>query len=745
MISSRARNQRIALGKNLNPGFNEFSLTAHRLHFVCIKGDFTLKETRIVSNGFCKDDIAHNGNKFLTGNGYFGVRGTLEEFEKDNMCAVNMAGIYDKAGDGWRESVNAPNPLFTYVVIDGAKYSAQEVEPFEHTQELDIEKGIHRRSTVWKTKNGNFSVEAERFASMANKHFIGLGYSVAAEFDCDIEIFTGIDGDVWDINGPHFKEIETDSRGGVKSVCGITGEKGISVKTEECVTLDFDAECEDKVSDKRALSCIRFKAKAGTKYTFKKVAAVSSSVDENELVERVEDIDFDVLKSEHIKAWSDIWNISYVEIDGDNESEFALNYSIYHLNCIAPRENKSMSIAARGLSGQVYKGAVFWDTEMFMLDYFLYTEPEIAKTLLMYRVDTLEGALDKAKSYGLDGAFYAWESQEGGLDACSDYNIVDVFTKRPMRTFFKDKQVHISAAVVYAIDKYVRITGDTSVLESGGGRVIYECAKFYRSLMLKYANKEFHEIHDVVGPDEYHERVNNNAYTNEMARFVLRTAAKYAEYIDGDTSEYAELAETLRRPNIDKDGVIEQFDGYFKLEDCSVDTVRSRLLDPKEYWGGAYGVASDTKVIKQADVVAMLCMLPEGYDKTVMSANLKYYEPRTEHGSSLSACMYSLLSCKTGDPEFAYPFFVKSASADLTKGGKEWAGLVYIGGTHPASEGGAWMVAVEGFAGMRIENGEIVCNPCLPKKWNGMKFKISYNKNLYEIKITKDDWKVEKL
>lgn len=704
-----------------------------------------MKVSKIISNGFCKEDIPHNGNKFLNGNGYLGIRGTLEEFAKENMCAINMAGIYDRVGDSWRESVNAPNPLFTYTIIDDVKYSAQDIEPFEHTQEVDIEKGIHTRKTVWKTEKGNITIEAERFAAMSNKHFIGLCYSVTADFDCDAEIVTGIDGDVWDINGPHFKEIKTANNTGVKSVCGITGEKGISVKTEEFVKFGFDADCEKRISDNSALEFISFKAKAGVVYTFKKVVAISASVDENELAERVENVDYDTLKNEHIKAWSDIWNVSYVEIDGDEEAEFALNYSIYHLNCIAPRGEKSMSIAARGLSGQVYKGAIFWDTEMFMLDYYLYTEPEIAKTLLMYRVDTLQGALDKAASYGLDGAFYAWESQEGGLDACSDYNIVDVFTKRPMRTFFKDKQVHISSAVVYAIDKYVRVTGDTSLLTNGGAKVIFECAKFYRSLMLKYANKEFYEIHDVVGPDEYHERVNNNAYTNEMARFVLKTAAKYADYIDGDVSEYSTLAEMIRKPNTNKDGVIEQFDGYFKLEDCSVDTVRSRLLDPKEYWGGAYGVASDTQVLKQADVVAMLCMLPQGYNKSDMSVNLKYYEPRTEHGSSLSACMYSLLSCKTGDAEFAYPFFMKSASADLRKGGKEWAGLIYIGGTHPASEGGAWMVAVEGFAGMKIENGEIVCNPCLPEKWNGMKFKINYKNSLYEVKINKDDWKVEKL
>ena len=188
----------------------------------------------------------------------------------------------------------------------------------------------------------------------------------------------------------------------------------------------------------------------------------------------------------------------------------------------------------------------------------------------------------------------------------------------------------------------------------------------------------------------------------------------------------------------DFDGVIEQFDGYFSLEDTSVDEVRSRLLDPTEYWGGAYGVASNTQVIKQADIVAMLSMFKNDYTKDIMETNLKYYEPRTEHGSSLSACMYSLLACYTNNPEIAYPMFMKSAKTDLTKGGKEWLGLIYIGGTHPASAGGAWIAAVKGFAGINEEHGQLVCRPNLPEKWNGMNFKLIYKGKWYSVEI-KDD------
>ena len=704
-----------------------------------------MKNMIVKSDGFSVEDISHNGNKFLVGNGYFGIRGTLEEYTKENMCAINLAGVYDKAGEGWRESVNAPSPLYTCVKVNGILLSVIDVQVQSHVQILDFERGIHKRETSWHLAGGNVTVNAERFASMADQHFIGMKYSVCADFDCDIELISGIDGDVWDINGPHFVTLNSEQDGKIKRVTGITGEKGIAVTTEEVLEVSFDADRHVLKQDKSILERIRFKAYAGQTYSFNKVASVCTSVDQNVLCECVDGVSYEALRERHVAAWKAIWDISYVEIDGDDEAEYALNYSLYHLNSIAPRNMSSMSIAARGLSGQVYKGAVFWDTEMFMVDYFLYTEPEIVKTLLKYRVDTLAGALDKAKSYGFEGAFYAWESHEGGFDACSDYNVVDVFTKRPMRTFFRDKQVHISAAIVYALEKYVRVTGDDSILKNGGADVIYECARFYRSIMLRYANRPYFEIHDVIGPDEYHERVNNNAYTNAMARFALQTAVKYADYIDADTSEFASLADQLKKPYVNEDGIIEQFDGYFELEDCSVDTVRSRLLDPKEYWGGAYGVASHTKVIKQADVVAMLCVMPGEFTKEDMLKNLRYYEPRTEHGSSLSACMYSLLSCKIGDADYAYPLFMKSAKVDLLRGGKEWAGCIYIGGTHPASEGGAWKVAIEGFAGMRIDNGKVVCNPCLPQKWNAMRFKINYNGTLYAVKVTKTDWSIKAL
>lgn len=721
--------------------------------------DFRIKE-----NGYHPEKITDNGNRFLIGNGYMGIRGTLDEYEKDRLPAVNLAGIYDKAGDGWREPLNAPNICFAYLRVDGEMYRLPEKEAavVSHNVELDYRHGLLVRQTIFKTPRGNVTYKAERFVDQNKIHLVGMRYRITADFHADVELVTGIDADVWEINGPHFDSLSMSDENGLVFVGGITHEKKAEVWTAENVRASFPLEQKIIERDKKILRRIFFVTEIGKEYTIERCAGVYTSVDcDNPKESLISDMEtaiaegYDVRFAANVLTWENLWENSEVLIEGDDVAYEALNYSLYHLHCIAPRHSESMSIPARGLSGQTYKGAIFWDTEMFMLDFFLLTEPKTAKTFLKYRIDTLPGAKKKAKEYGFDGAFYAWESQEGGFDACSDYNVTDVFTGRPMRTFFRDKQIHISAAVAYGIKHYMDVTGDESLLSEGGAETVLECAAFYRDCMIKRANRDYYEIWDVIGPDEYHERVNNNAYTNRMAKVTFNLASDILKemlddpeklsWVNGMDEEkakrllalYEDSAANLYQPSPNKDGVIEQFDGYLQLEDATLSEVRSRILHEKEYWGGAYGVAAHTQIIKQADVVTMLNLFANEYTEDVLKANLDYYEPRTEHGSSLSACMYGMLMCKMNQPNRAYPFFLKSASADLQGGGKEWAGLIYIGGTHPAAAGGAYKVAIEGFAGVSFENGEIKIRPSLPDSISRMKFRVCVQSKRYEIDITR--------
>lgn len=718
--------------------------------------DWTIRE-----EGYEEAKAATLGSRYLIGNGYMGIRGTLEEYEADKLPAINLAGIYDKSS-GWREPINLPNGCFSYLRVDGETYRLPEVTPVSHGIELDYRHGIMHRHTTWHTARGNVTLKTERFVSMQDVHLIGMRFQISADFHADIELVTGIDTKVWDLNGPHLEKVSMEERQNNIVVTAKTHEAGIPIAVAETVETSFPLEMRQIVKHHKILHRIFFITMPGEVYTTEKWIGVYTGRDcENptesavNLVRQSRSKGYSILREEQIAYWEATWKHSEVLIKGDTKAMVAVNYSLYHLLSIAPRHTQSLSIPARGLSGQTYKGAVFWDTEMFMLDFFLMTDPDIARVLMKYRIDTLQGALDKAKHYGYDGAFYAWESQEGGFDACTDYNVTDVFTGRPMRTYFKDKQVHISAAVVYGIMRYVEWTGDNSILDEDGVRTIVECAKFYYSLLLHRLSRDVYEIHDVIGPDEYHERINNNAYTNRMAKYVLGKAVEVIHFAiqsdilpddyDGEilAAKFQYAAKNLYIPQPQQGGkhenVVEQFDGYFELEDVSLDEVRSRLLHEKEYWGGTYGVASQTQIIKQADVVTALNLFSQEYNFDVLRANWEYYEPRTEHGSSLSAGMYAMLACKIGEPDRAYPFFLKSAMADLKDGAKEWAGLVYIGGTHPAAAGAAYMTAVEGFAGICVENGQLVCHPHLPQSIKTMNFHVFYRGQEYEVNINGAD------
>lgn len=715
---------------------------------------------------FNKDKISENGNKFLIGNGYMGIRGTLPEYEKEQFPAINLSGIFDKVGDSWREPLNAPNGLFSYVEFNDIKCSVPYSESFSSEISLNYRYGIFSSKTKFSTPEGLIEIEAERFASIVDKHSILMKYKVKTEKKGNLSIYTGIDGDVWDINGPHYDNMEFTNQNDKLIAKALTHENKDIVCVCEKIKCDFKYN-EQILKDKnKFLRKISINTEENSTYTLYKFISIYTSKDCNDPLEEAkmevdksEDTGFNISKNEHKNIWDKLWEKSEVIIDGDDKAMEAINYSIYHLHSIAPRHSESLSISARGLSGQTYKGAVFWDTEMFMLDFFLNTEPKVAKTLLKYRIDTLDGAIKKAKHYGYKGAFYAWESQEGGYDACSDYNVTDVFTGRPMRTYFKDKQIHISSAIVYGIIKYTKQTGDYEIITNGGYKVIIECAEFYYDLLISKLGSEIYELRDVIGPDEYHERVNNNAYTNRMAKFTFESAIKVIEFLEKCSLKVIEYNRLdllklkfkdaakkiyIQKPN-DNTLVIQQFDGYDILEDIKIEELKKRLINDKEYWGGAYGVASDTKVIKQADVVTMLNLFHDEYSEEVMLNNWRYYEPRTEHGSSLSACMYALVACKCGLAEEAYKFFLKSALSDLKGGGKEWAGLIYIGGTHPAASGGAYMTAIEGFGGIYFENGEVKSKPCMPSGWRSLSFKISYLNELYKVYIENNKAKIEKI
>ncbi|MDR3284906.1 MAG: glycoside hydrolase family 65 protein [Treponema sp.] len=759
---------------------------------------YRLEEWDISDDGTTTEDLLQNGNRLLTGNGYLGRRGVPDDADASALPATILSGIYDQQGELWREPVNAPDPLYTAFSVDGLPLRLDGSHLLSHEQALNFRYGIYSRKTTWRVGGspaGALTLRARRFADMSNVHRLCATYALSSDVPVMVTVKTGVNCAVRDLNGPHLggfrfaasaplltaecrtleQQIPLAVASGISGLDGIKNGGGSGIEKHEIqqsgdgifhiytVRLDGKAPVEFEV--------------CGAVYTNRDVTPDRANRTDGggDLAALAEQAVTGALNAgweetlvSHQQRWDAIWETGDVVIEGDDYVRRCLRYSLYHLHIIAPRHGRSLSIPARGLSGQTYKGAIFWDTEMFMAPYFLCVEPGLAAQFIRYRVQTLPGAKRKAAEYGYRGAFYAWESQETGDDACTEFNVIDVFTGRPVRTYFRDKQIHISADVVYGIHKYVDHTGDTAILREGALEVILECARFFLSWLYYSPGKKRYEALDVTGPDEYHERVHNNAFTNRMIFAVFETALEYIKGFRKMEPDF--LADLLDKLDFEDDlasmeaalphlylpqpsqagietgiaGIIEQFDGYFRLEDCSIAEVRSRLKDPREYWGGA-GVAAATRIIKQADVVAMLVLFGTDFSSAVKKANLDFYEGRTEHGSSLSACMYALLSCETGDSERAYPYFLKTAETDITGKSKQFAGLVYIGGTHPAANGGAWMVAVQGFCGFSVEHGEIKITPRLPKAWRSVSFSTVLGGVMHNIRVTKDGYEITKI
>jgi nigerose phosphorylase len=711
-----------------------------------------------------RDSVMRTGNIYQLGNGYMGYRGTLDEYGRGELVAVTLAGLFDGVGDAWREPVNAPNGGFTQLALDGEPVSALTAPPLRHRHSLDLRSAVFRRETTLRVGEKTLIIHSTRVLSAHNPHLGFIEYGIRCSHSAALRIATGIDCDIWDLNGPHLVAMSADRAGDVLVVRGTTSEASKSVAVAEGCDIAFGKVSYEAGAGKN-LRIVDLALDVDRLYVFRKYFAVytdNDRLDGRPADAAVRDVKaalgsgYQVCLAEHNARWAEKWRLCDVRIAGDDEAQLALRYSIFQLLIAAPVEGSGNSIPARALSGQVYKGAVFWDTEMFMLPFFLHAYPEKAVELLRYRIGTLPGARRKARAEGVGyrGAFYAWESQDTGDDACSYFNIGDPLTNRQLRTHFRDKQVHISGDVACAMWEYFKLTGDDALLLEGGAEVILECARFYYSYAYYKKQKNRYEILDVIGPDEYHERVNNNAYTNMIARTTFEIAGEVASYLGNkhpselsslvsrlqiaeELPLFANAAKQLYVPAPDpKSGVIEQFDGYFDLKDVTLDELRKQRLHPDEYLGASQGLAVPTKVIKQADVVMMLSVFRDLYSREVKQANWEYYEPRTEHASSLSASAYALVAAAFGDREAAYQYFMKTATIDLEGASKVYVGTIFTGGSHPAANAGAWMVAVFGFGGLSAGERAVTINPGLYGKWKSLEFGLAYKGDRFQIMVS---------
>ncbi len=444
----------------------------------------------------------------------------------------------------------------------------------------------------------------------------------------------------------------------------------------------------------------------------------------------------------HEAAWQERWQAGDVIIEGDEKTQQALRFAVYHLTSAANPADERVSIGARGLTGDAYLGHVFWDTEIYLLPFYTAVWPEAARSLLMYRFHTLPGARSKAAYMGYRGAMYAWESADTGEETTPervtgpDGSPIDVLTGR--------LEQHITADVAYAVWQYWQVTGDDEFFVQAGAEILLETARFWASRAAPEPDGQRHMRH-VVGPDEYHEDVDDNAFTNLMARWNItraldaidalrtrwpdRAAALCDKLVLGET-ELADWRDAATRIVTGLDpatGIYEEFAGYHRLEPIDLSLYADRKVPIDVVIGRERTQRS--QVVKQADVVALLALLPEEFPGAMAEANFRYYEPRCAHGSSLSTGMHALVAARLGDADLALRHLHHAAAADLEFDPNS------AGGIRIAGLGGVWQAVILGFAGLHLSGHEISISPRLPPSWRGMSFNVYWRGRRVQIRI----------
>lgn len=699
------------------------------------------------------DNRHRYGDLFVIGNGHLGYRGTLEEYRKNERVGLNVVGFYDRYLDKWRESVNVFNPFYASVSYKNKEISDLTENPIRHSLELKYDENVLYRKSSFK----RIDIDSTRFVSYLHSGLLGYIYQIKANEGGEYTLKVGIDSDICEINGPHFVSKTYHNQNGVLLVTGVTNERKEVTVALKTIGIDFDYY---KLEKSIFYGYKSVHLNKGDVINYKALAQVACSDFEEEIntkmFAKLDEKVFDSYLSNHIEAWKKQFLLSRVIIDGPAEIQEGIDYSVYQLMSIAPHHYVT-SIPARGISGQTYKGAIFWDTEVFMLPFYLLTDMECAKKLIQYRINSLCGAKNKAQMLGSKGAFYAWESQEKGYEACSFYNVTDAKTGEPIRTYFIDKQIHISADVVKALFDYIEYSNDKQILYHGGIEMALEVCRFYLNYAKKDSRNNYH-LEDVIGPDEYHERINDNYYTNYIVKKIVKESLNWLEILRlessyrikrtlakidmsedelGDISNFADKLYLPKQANI-----IEQFNGFFKLEDILPKELSIRLCDENQYWGQ---VAMNTRVIKQADVICTLALFSNEFTLSQLKENFNYYEKYTEHGSSLSASMHALVASKIRLNDKAYQYFMKTLLTDLSGESKQYAGGIYIGGTHPASCGGSYLTIFNGFLGAKRTNQSFTFAPSLPDGIKKIEMNYYENNVLKHITATKNEYKIEEV
>lgn len=707
------------------------------------------------------------------GNGYLGLRSATEETYVGQVRNLFVAGTFNQVDEfEVTELPNVADITELKIRLNGELFSLEKGLIREYRRDLNVRTGELSREIVWESpRKETYKLHFRRFVSLNNLHLIGMKLEVTPiDVDGKIKITSGINGQLTNSGAQHFHEGEK----------RIYDKKYIQLlqKTTES-KLDFvlntvhhweingqEEEPEPKMAMDRRKVFIEgeIEVKKGETLAFEKLANVYTSRDkefdtegyslntlrEQSLTALKEDRlkGYNALFEESVAKWKEKWSNMEIHIESENEfDQLAIRFAHYHLMTMTPAHDNRFGIAAKGLTGEGYKGHSFWDTEVFILPFFIYTFPDVAKSLLEYRYLTLSGARKKAADNGFEGAMYPWESAFTGEEVTPVWGAVDIITGTATKIWSGFIEQHITADIAYAVWQYYKITGDQDFMNRCGYEMIFDTATFWASRLEWNESSNSYHINNVIGPDEYKEHVNNNAFTNHMAHHNISLAINYYEELKGSPlleriektasvhDAYAKWQEKidfiyLPQPR-NEDLVIPQDDTYLQKQIIDLTKYKNQTQVGSMFQDYNLEQVNNIQVSKQADIMVLFYLLENKFSQEVKRANWNYYEPKTLHDSSLSLSTHCVLACDMDDRTLAYSLFEKAARIDLGPNMKS-----SDHGMHTASIGGVWQSVVCGFGGVRMLDGKLRIDPKLPKQWKELAFPIYWQGDRLEVKVT---------
>lgn len=685
-------------------------------------------------------------------NGYMGIRGNFEErYSADHLQGTYLAGVWhpDKTRVGWWKNgypeyfgkvVNAVNLIGIRALVNGDEIDAgtQRIEAYR--AEFDLNTAVLRRSMTVKTPSGRVQIESTRFLSMVEQQVAAIRYSVTPiDQDAEVLLIPYLDFNVRNQDA-NYDEIFWEPKAGEAAVYGGAVQARTienpftNIRFEVCAAMQVEREGHarkvfSETGSGYVSMSLQYRCEKGQRAQIDKIVSLSTSrdtqnskLDAQNVLRRVSQKGYDALLASHCEKMKALLETCGVELAGNQEAEQGIRYNLLQLMCTYRGQDSRLNIGPKGFSGEKYGGAAYWDTEAFLIPFYLgIADASIARNLLLFRYQTLPQAKENAKKIGLSGALYPMVTFDG-QECHNEWEI----------TF---EEIHRNGAIAYAIFNYVTYTGDRAFLIRYGFAILLELSRFWVSRVHESARTRTYMIHGVTGPNEYENNVNNNWYTNRLAKWTLEYTASVAEEFaseipnpvsDEEMRRFVEIAERMQLPYDSERQIFEQHDLF--LDKALVPVTR---IDPAQrpishHW--SWDRILRSCFIKQADVLQGMFFLEDTFSKEVVRRNFAFYEPMTVHESSLSAGVHAVLGARTGHMDRAWELFLRSVRLDLDDINRDTSD-----GLHITAMSGGWLALVKGFAGMQTASGSLRFAPVLPKQLKKYQFTVHYRDRVIQL------------